>query len=54
MGMMDDAIAETVKTKKDFKKTNIKKEAIIATDKQVGGDHLKLLKARAFHLLHRV
>ena len=41
MGQMDDAIRETVKDKKDFKKTNIKKEAIIATDKQVGGNHYK-------------
>ena len=44
MGMMDDAIAETVKDKKNFKKTNIKKEAIIATDRQVGGDHYKTCK----------
>ena len=44
MGMMDDAIRETVKDKKDFKKTNIKKEAIIATSRQVGGDHYKTCK----------
>ena len=44
MGMMDDAIRETVKDTKDFKKTNIKKEAIIATDRQVGGDHYKTCK----------
>jgi len=41
MGMMDDAIAETVKSNKMFKKINLKKEAKIATDRQVGGDHYK-------------
>ena len=41
MGMMDDAIKETVKDKKDFKKINLEKEAIIATNRQVGGDHYK-------------
>jgi len=33
MGLMDKAIAATVRDKKDFKKTNIEKEAKIATDK---------------------
>ena len=41
MGMMDDAIAETVKNNKIFKKINLKKEAKIATDRQVGGQHYK-------------
>jgi hypothetical protein len=44
MGMMDDAIAETVKNNKIFKKINLKKEAKIATDRQVGGDHYKTCK----------
>ena len=44
MGMMDDAIAETVKNNKMFKKINLKKEAKIATDRQVGGDHYKTCK----------
>ena len=44
MGMMDDAIAETVKSNKMFKKINLKKEAKIATDRQVGGDHYKTCK----------
>ena len=44
MGMMDDVIRETVKDTKDFKKTNIEKEAIIATSRQVGGDHYKTCK----------
>ena len=44
MGMMDDAIAETVKEKKSFKKIDLKKEAKIATDRQVGGDHYKTCK----------
>jgi len=43
MGQMDEAIRETVK-QQGFKKTNIKKEAIIATDRQVGGDHYKTCK----------
>jgi hypothetical protein len=44
MGMMDDAIAETVKSNKIFKKINLKKEAKMATDRQVGGDHYKTCK----------
>ena len=44
MGLMDKAIADTVKDKKGFKKTNIEKEARIATDRQVGGDHYKTCK----------
>ena len=40
MGMMDEAIKETVKDKNNgFKKTNIKKLA--ARNKQVGGQHYK-------------
>ena len=44
MGLMDKAIADTVKSVKGFKKTNIEKEARIATDRQVGGDHYKTCK----------
>mgnify|MGYP000740067584 CR=1 FL=1 len=43
MGLMDKAIADTVKDTKGFKKTNIEKEARIATDRQVGGDHYSKL-----------
>ena len=44
MGQMDEAIKETVKDTKGFKKTNIEKEARIATERQVGGDHYKTCK----------
>ena len=44
MGLMDKAIADTVKDNKDFKKTNIEKEARLATERQVGGDHYKSCK----------
>ena len=44
MGLMDEAIKETVKDTKDLRKTNIEKEARIATDRQVGGDHYKTCK----------
>ena len=40
MGMMDEAIKETVKDK-GFTKTDLKKEAMKATLKQVGGSHYK-------------
>ena len=40
MGMMDDAIKETVK-REGFKKTDLKKKAIQAKLKQVGGSHYK-------------
>ena len=40
MGMMDEAIKETVKDK-GFVKTDLKKEAMRATLKQVGGNHYK-------------
>ena len=43
MGLMDKAIKETVKDTR-FKKTNIEKEARIATDRQVGGDNYKTCK----------
>ena len=43
MGQMDEAIRETVK-EQGFKKINLEKEAIIATDRQVGGDHYKTCK----------
>ena len=44
MGQMDEAIKETVKDKKGFKKTNIEKEARLATERQVGGNHYKSCK----------
>jgi len=44
MGQMDEAIKETVKDKKGFKKTNIEKEARLATERQVGGSHYKSCK----------
>jgi len=40
MGMMDEAIKDTVK-EKGFTKTNLKKQAMKATLKQVGGNHYK-------------
>ena len=40
MGMMDEAIKETVKSK-GFTKTDLKKQALKATLKQVGGSHYK-------------
>ena len=40
MGLMDEAIKETVKDT-GFKKTDIKKKAIQATLKQIGGSHYK-------------
>ncbi len=39
MGMMDDAIKETVKDK--FTKTDLEKRARMATNKQIGGSHYK-------------
>ena len=40
MGMMDEAIKDTVK-EKGFTKTDLKKQAMKATLKQVGGSHYK-------------
>ena len=40
MGMMDEVIKETIK-EKGFTKTNLKKQALKATLKQVGGSHYK-------------
>ena len=40
MGMMDEAIKDTVK-EKGFTKTNLKKQAMRATLKQIGGNHYK-------------
>ena len=40
MGMMDEAIKETIKDK-GFIKTDLKKQALKATLKQVGGNHYK-------------
>jgi len=45
MGMMDEAIKETVKDK-GFVKTNLQKEAMKATLKQVGGNHYKDCKVQ--------
>ena len=45
MGMMDEAIKETVKDK-GFKKTGLQKEAMKATLKQVGGNHYKDCKVQ--------
>ena len=39
MGMMDDAIRETVKD--TFTKTDLEKKARMATNKQIGGSHYK-------------
>ena len=44
MGLMYKAIAAPVKSKKDFKKINLEKEARLATERQVGGDHYKSCK----------
>ena len=41
MGLMDEAIKETIKDK-DFKKTDLKKLA--TRNKQIGGDHYKNFK----------
>ena len=45
IGMMDEAIKETVKDK-GFVKTNLQKEAMKATLKQVGGNHYKDCKVQ--------
>ena len=45
MGMMDEAIKETVK-EKGFVKTDLQKEAMKATLKQVGGNHYKDCKVQ--------
>ena len=44
MGQKDKASRETIKEKKGFKKRNLEKEAKMATDRQVGGDHYKTCK----------
>jgi hypothetical protein len=41
MGLMDEAIKDTIKDTKDFKKTDIKKLA--TRNKQIGGNHYKNL-----------
>ena len=41
MGKMNDAWSEAVKESDEFKKINLKKQARMATEKQVGGDHYK-------------
>jgi len=50
MGQMDDAIRETVKDKKDFNKTNLKKLA--TRNKQVGGNHYKDCKIQPVDYIH--
>ena len=42
MGLMDKAIADTVKDNKDFKKSNLKELA--SRKRQVGGNHYKNFK----------
>jgi|TARA_R110002020_G_scaffold59967_3_gene163002 hypothetical protein len=44
MGQMNDAWSESVKNTEKFKKTNLKKQARMATKKQVGGEHYKNCK----------
>ena len=50
MGMMDEAIKETVKDK-GFTKTDLKKEAMKATLKQVGGNHYKDCKIQPIEFI---
>ena len=44
MGQMDDAWSESVKKTDGFKKVDLKKQAKMATEKQVGGEHYKNCK----------
>lgn len=44
MGVMSEAWSASVKEQAGFKKINLKKEAQMATDKQIGGDHYKSCK----------
>ena len=44
MGVMNNAWSASVKEQSGFKKINLEKEARIATDRQVGGDHYKTCK----------
>jgi len=44
MGTFDDAWKESTTSKSDFKKINLKKQAKMATEKQVGGEHYKNCK----------
>ena len=44
MGQMSKAWSDSVKEQAGFKKINLKKEARMATDKQIGGDHYKSCK----------
>ena len=50
MGMMDDAIRKTVE-ETDFIKTDLKKEAMKATLKQVGGSHYKDCKIQPIEFI---
>ena len=51
MGLMDEAIKETVKDTKDFKKTNLKKLA--ARNKQVGGNHYQSMKIQPAEFINK-
>jgi len=51
MGMMDEAIKETVKSK-GFVKTDLKKQALKATLKQVGGNHYKDCKIQPIEYIY--
>tara|TARA_Y100001951_G_C11252393_1_gene247243 strand:+ start:465 stop:761 length:297 start_codon:yes stop_codon:yes gene_type:complete len=44
MGQMSKAWSDSVKESDGFKKINLKKEARMATEKQIGGDHYKSCK----------
>ena len=50
MGMMDEAIKKTVE-ETDFIKTDLKKEAMKATLKQVGGNHYKDCKIQPIEFI---
>tara|TARA_A100000172_G_scaffold29513_1_gene17494 strand:+ start:307 stop:687 length:381 start_codon:yes stop_codon:yes gene_type:complete len=50
MGMMDEAIRKTVE-ETDFIKTDLKKEAMKATLKQVGGNHYKDCKIQPIEFI---
>jgi|TARA_R100000654_G_scaffold34275_1_gene59702 hypothetical protein len=51
MGMMDEAIKETVKSK-GFVKTDLKKQALKATLKQIGGNHYKDCKIQPIEYIY--
>tara|TARA_R100001460_G_scaffold19684_3_gene40853 strand:+ start:1952 stop:2329 length:378 start_codon:yes stop_codon:yes gene_type:complete len=51
MGMMDEAIKETVKSK-GFVKTDLQKQALKATLKQIGGNHYKDCKIQPIEYIY--